>query len=501
MVHPRPILIVAARAALVFSFLLFSLHFLSAQEQAGMRLERYSGMYGAALNPAQTGFTPHPWELSLGDAFLYLDNNYAFIHDASVPKVLRESDRLFSISDTSAETPIPPDAILSDFYQRTRPFYGVVRTRIGGPGFSVRLGESHVVGLQTAFRTEFSSYGLPSVFQYSRFSQLPQNIPQEIDPLLVAGMSWGELGLHYSYRNWDASDERLFSIGISPKLLLGYEGFYSKAGAQFDYTPGVADTASFARAQWNYGLTLANTRSDNSDSIKLRRSGMGGSVDLGAAWAMPAEDGDTDTDYLWKFGVSILDLGAVRFNKDAQAHRLAVDSNTVVAPDAFDGADDAEGYIQDLSAVFLGSPTASLEANTFTIGLPTALSAQFDFRVRKYLYVGGVIVQRIPIWKYTLKRPNMLALVPRFEHQWFSASLPIVLDDYRALRVGFAARLAYLTIGSDNLGSWLGQKQLSGTDIYVGLKINGFQIGSGKNRGGRSGMSWRSRRKIKCYEF
>ncbi|MBK8557306.1 MAG: hypothetical protein IPL65_16755 [Lewinellaceae bacterium] len=47
-------------------------------------------------------------------------------------------------------------------------------------------------------------------------------------------------------------------------------------------------------------------------------------------------------------------------------------------------------------------------------------------------------MQRIPLGRQSLKRPNMLAVVPRFEHRWFSASLPVVVDDWRFLRIGFA---------------------------------------------------------------
>ena len=483
-----------------FMFLCFSSN---AQEQMGLRLERWSGIYSATLNPANTAFNPLPWEVSLFNADLYADNNYAFIRDAGLPEVLRDQDRLFSISDTSAERPIPPDALVLDFYESSRPFYGVVQTRVGGPGFSFRIGEQHVVGLQTGVRANVSSYRLPSVFQYSTFSELPVNVPQEIDPVLVAGMAWGEIGLHYSYRSW-GNDQGVFSFGVTPKLLLGLDGFYSRAGAQFDYTPGQADTASFARAQWNYGLTLQNTRIDSTDELKARVSGYGAGIDLGFAWTIPADDAETDEDYFMRLGASVLDLGAVGFNKDAQAHRLNFDSTTVLAPDAFDGADSAEEYIQDLSAALAGDSLASLQASRFSIGLPTALSFQFDLRPVKNVYVSAVLVQRIPLWKYTVKRPNMLAVVPRYEHKWFSASLPVVWDDYRKLRVGFAARLAYLTIGSDNLASWFGQKELSGTDIYIGLKVNGFTLsgGNGKRgtskRGGRSKRSWR---KIKCYEF
>jgi len=62
------------------------------------------------------------------------------------------------------------------------------------------------------------------------------------------------------------------------------------------------------------------------------------------------------------------------------------------------------------------------------------------------------------------------------------------------LQIGAAVRLAFLTLGSENLGSFLGRKSLTGTDFYAAIKINPFRLGW-KGGGGRKG------KEVKCYQF
>jgi hypothetical protein len=124
------------------------------------------------------------------------------------------------------------------------------------------------------------------------------------------------------------------------------------------------------------------------------------------------------------------------------------------------------------------------------------------------VYIGGVLVQRVPLSKQSVKRPSTLAVVPRFEHRWASFSLPLVLDDWQSLRVGAAVRLAWLYVGTDNVGSFFQKRRLSGADFYIGLKINGFSLNLGDGssgyrlkKEGRGKPSGPNRRKIKCYQF
>lgn len=470
-----------------------------AQEQLGMRLERYSGLYSAALNPANTAFMPHNWEISLFHAGYFFENNYAYLNNTSVQNALRNSDRIFAVSDISPERPAPSDAILLDYFNSNRNIRTVSQALTGGPGFAFRLGENNIVGLSTGFRADLSAYRIPPVFYYPQFSEIDVGETAEIRPLRLEAMSWGEIGLHYSRSNDDG--DMTTAWGLSPKLLIGYIGAYAKSNLSFLYMPSGQDTAVFENPVWEYGLSGNMLESDDLSNNAFKRNGFGAGVDFGFSWAA---NGDEADGYRWRAGVSLLDLGFVRYNRGSEQHLLRLDSIHTVDGNAI-RADNGRGYARLISELLLGDSLASLQAESFVMGLPTALSAQFDVQLAHGFFGSAVVVQRVPLLKHSIRRASTLALVPRYEHRWFSVSLPVVLNDRQSLRVGLAARLGWLYLGSDNLGSFFSKNKLTGTDAYIGLKINGFTFGNGERKdklnkeGGRS--SRQNRRKIKCYSF
>jgi hypothetical protein len=464
-----------------------------------MRLERYAGIYSATINPANTADNPNGWEVSLFTAEAFFDNNYTFLRKTSLQNALRNTDKIVSVEDTSRENPPPADAIFLDYFNGKHKMHAVAQTRVTGPGFSFRFGERNVIGLSMALRSEVSSYKIPGILAYRTISDLPRNQAINIPPAGLAGMVWGEIGAHYSRSNTDSDLHTAW--GISPKFLIGYEGFYTRAQSSFDYTQRQGDTVAFGSADWDYALTMGNVT--DPDNAKLRKQGTGMGLDAGFTWAQTA--GDAAEGYAWRLGISLLDLGFVRFRNNAERHHIAFDTLLTVSDADFPSRDNASEVLQDVSQAFLGDPAASLRGRSFAIGLPTALSVQFDAQVAKNVYVSGLIVQRAPLLQYSVKRPNTLAVVPRFEHRWGSVSLPVVLDDWQSLRVGLAARLGWLYLGSDNLGSFFQKQKLMGADFYVGLKINAFSLHFNqgdhltKERNPRHGRQ--KLRRIKCYQF
>lgn len=469
-----------------------------AQEQLGMRLERYAGIYGASINPANTAFNPNRWEVSLFSTEVFLTNNYLFLQNTSLPQILRHTDNIVSSRDFRPETPPPGDAIVVDFFDVNRQMRGAAQVRFSGPSFSFRVGDQHVFGLSTSVRSGFSLYNIPAVLRYDRIGYLRRGETVRIAPTGPTAAAWGEIALHYSHSNSDG--DVVVAWGISPKLLLGLEGGFGRMEGAFDYTPGGKDTAAFARAKWDYALTINNLSAlEQEESIKPTVNGYGPGLDAGISWAMPTDDSDTPEDYFWRAGISLMDMGFVHFNRGAERHHIAFDTALAFSAGDLD-ADNVQGYIDDASRLFLGDSTLSLQARTFNVGMPTALSLQFDYRVAPRFYVGALLTQRVKFSKYSLQRPNTLAVVPRFEHRWFSVSLPVVLNDWQSLRMGLAARLGFLVLGSDQLGSFFKREKFTGTDFYIGLKINGFSFGKNGEHSKRRGGG-RSVKGVKCYDF
>ena len=462
-----------------------------------MRLERFSGIYATTINPANSAYNPNRWEVSLFAADVFFENNYAFLKNTSLQNALRNTDKIVSVEDGPRETPAA-DAILLDYFNGNHKMHAVVQSRVSGPSISFRIGEQQVVGLTTAIRSEVSSYKIPEILAYRTISDLPRNQAINIPPAGLAGMVWGEIGLHYSRQQTDSDIHTAW--GVSPKYLLGYEGFYTRAQSNFDYTQRLGDTVAFGSANWDYALTLGNLSDAN--NTRLRRQGSGVGLDAGFSWARPSDD---EGGYAWRLGVSVMDLGFVRFNQNAERHHVAFDTLLTVSNTDFPNRDNLSEVLGDVSQAFLGNPAASLQGRAFRIGLPTALSVQADMRFSETFFVSALLVQRVPLFSYNVKRPNTLAVVPRIERRWWSFSLPVVLNDWQSLRIGAAARLGWLYIGSDQIGSFFNKNRLTGGDIYVGLKINAFSLNMPtRNRLTKESRHRRGKQqlgKIKCYKF
>jgi Family of unknown function (DUF5723) len=466
---------------------------LSAQEQLGMRLERFSGIYGAALNPANTAFTPHNWEVSLLNAGLFFENSYGFAANTSIQNLARNSDKIRYYKDTIGENVVPDDAIFVDFYDVDRPMRAVALSYLGGPSASFRVNEKFMVGLTTGVRGFGSMYDVSPSLRGKTVDAVRQFVPTVIPSLKGAGAAWGEIGFHFNMRS-ETNSGLDFAVGVTPKLLIGLESGYVRSASGMRYTKLRSDSLGFTGGNLDAGFTTDNIDLRTETIGPFKSEGLGGSIDIGVSWAMP----DGGSSYRWRFGVALLDLGAVSFGKSAQVHQARFDSASFDASVLINNIKTPVEFGEELSSGLLGSPTASLKGNKFRVGLPTALSIQGDLQIAHRLYVGGLLIQRVPLGYKGLRRANTLAVAPRFEHRWFSISTPVTLNDWQSPRFGVAARLAYLYLGSDNLGSFFKKKQLSGFDFYIGLKINGFSSDEAAGlTGGRRGR----KRDVECYSF
>jgi hypothetical protein len=112
------------------------------------------------------------------------------------------------------------------------------------------------------------------------------------------------------------------------------------------------------------------------------------------------------------------------------------------------------------------------------IGLPMAVSLQFDYRVKRVdnIYIAAVWVQPIRFNRNTLRRSAHISIIPRYELKNLEFNVPIMLYDYQYPRIGLSARMSFLTIGTERLGTYLGFADLNGMDLYFSIKFN---IGKG----------------------
>lgn len=471
---------------LILIFCFFTVVSTHAQEQLGLRTDNYSGIHGSLLNPSHNVTSLFQWDLSLGSTGASSQTNYGFIKNTNVFHAIRNRDNLILLQDVENLNAVSANDLVVDFNDNKKLKYLSVFTNAMGPSLMIKLKNGHSFGFFTNVRSAVSTHDIPAVLNYSTFFDTPFYDFVNVDAFKISTMAWSEFGLNYAAKI-EAYDG-YFGFGANLKFINAYEAAYInvKRSVLSAQVPG--DTMLFQNPHLNYGVTNANLEGED---VNFQSNGFGVGVDLGFTYVY---EGDEDH-YKWKVGVSLLDLGQIELSRNAEEHDLNTDTLVVFPSKQFQSISNQD-RIHLLSQIGLGDSTASLISSSFRMGLPGAISIQGDYKVMDYLYINGVFVQRIPMGENSIRRNNLMAVTPRFEHRWFGLSMPIVLLNYQKLSLGTSVRLAFLTIGSDDVGSFFGKKNLDSSDFYVALKINPFNLGLNLGGGGR-----KRGKNVKCYQF
>ncbi len=473
---------------LVVICMLLNLH-VFAQEQIGLRFDNFGSLSGMTINPAQNLTSPFSWSVHLGSAGVFVDTNYGYFRNTKLGALARNPESVVPVSETF-DGPVASGSIILDYYDNNRQKHADLIATAMGPSLQINIDNIHVIGLFTRFRFASSARNIPAKGNYYEFDRVPFYDEIDLTPFRRVGMGWREIGINYA-RSFEL-DNGTIGIGISPKLLTGYESFYFDNLTDQKLTQLPGDTFAFNTATVNYGFTTSN---ETGEDISLSKNGRGLGLDIGATFTIdhPSED-----DYLLKLGVSFLDLGKINFTENTERHRIETDTIDAFPAGKMKDLTTVDQLVGFLSLHTMGDSTASLQGGQYGIGLPSALSLQADYQVYPNVFVNALLVQRFPQGRnIAVARPNLLAVTPRYEHRWFSASLPISVYNWSDFRVGLAARAGYLVFGTDNLGSYFNQKRWTGTDFYVGLHFTPFNsnwdFGFLNFGGGGKGA--------KCYEF
>ncbi|MEM1219015.1 MAG: DUF5723 family protein, partial [Bacteroidota bacterium] len=443
---------------------------LLSQEQLGLRLSNFGGINTVFLNPAANGFSRLSYDINFGEAFGFVETNYGFLRNTSLLDLYRRGENLSIIAAPTITEDNPANAndIILDFSENRRDRYLTSSFGITGPSFMINLKSGHTFGAFTRARVHGGAQNLPNILSYYTFDAFPNNTPIAIEQFSGAFASWAELGLNYAYR-FQAGTGTL-SLGGNVRFLQGYEAGYFDNERDIEFTKLEDLRSSSNSVQISYGYTNSQI---GADDISPSANGTGFGLDLGMVYAI---DG-YDHDYQFKFSASILDIGSIQFNQNVRNHRLVFNEEVIVDGSAYEfaeGAEDLTTITEVFSAQVLGDSSQSLQNGGFRVWLPTALALQGDYSVTPYFFVNATLIQRLATGGKSLQRGNLLALTPRLETRWLEFAMPVSLYNYEALQLGMAARLGIITIGTEKLGSWFWNANLSGMDFYVAVKFPPF---------------------------
>jgi hypothetical protein len=331
-------------------------------------------------------------------------------------------------------------------------------------------------GFRTQMRTDLSVRNVPADIAKLSFVGLNQaglnGTSTNLEGLRVGGMTWMQYSLSAGMP-LNHSDGKRWVLGVSLNYISAIEAAYVniKSG-----TLSVGADTSLSLNNMTGTADHAFMNDPHQLNI-LKCNGM--STDIGvykivnpARLKFSAGRPVTTKRYDYRMGISLIDAGFVAFNNQAQSFNFNDASVTYQKPSTIK-ASGIKGVDSLLQASLM---QGAMPATHFIMAMPTALSFQYDQALSTYFYFNMSAVQRIRLPMAQVDRPNSISATLRFETPYFEASLPYSFYDYYRHRLGFALRYHVFFAGTDDLGTFAGRNDITGFDVYFGLKITNFDF-------------------------
>lgn len=454
-----------------------------AQERFGMAHSNYGGSDIAFLNPARSA-----------GQWVYADIRIAGVDAFAWNSLVAWSDRSQSLFGELRDPSTGRNSgsvVLrnTNFGDRQR---ATVQAAVLGPAVSLALGRG-TIGLGVRSRAHVSASGVSEAmgnFLYHGFNFRPQHgVRYREEGVRTLGAAWTEFSMNYAHII-RAQGFSFISAGASVRYNMGHTAGTLQL-TDLDYT--VVDTAQLMvhEATARYGYALPGVR-----------AGSGWGADLGMVYERTLDEADgyyphkatagcTPMRYRYRIGLSLLDLGGIRF-RQGEAGSITAGSLSIADRDEVPVDD-----LADLDSLFSTATGWSREAG-LAVGLPTAISLQYDQRLADHAYVGLAAVQNLAGRNsLRLRRSNSLALTPRFETRHFEAALPVVFHEYALGQptIGLMLRFNGVVLGSDHILPFVGRSDVYAMDLYARLRVMLFRSpsckgkrGPAKQRSGSPGM-------------
>ena len=452
---------------------------LPAQQNLGIRNSNYAGIQGSLLNPSSIADSKLKWDLNILSVGEVFDNTYLYAPKSSLT--------LFGFKKI-IKGAIDENLFFTHFdLQHPDKLYNVtLSTEILGPSFFCKIAKKHTIGLTLAARSYTNIRDIPGNLAQNAFDYFVDknlwNTNFQDNTTRINTMTWLEYGLHYARVIYSRGKDEL-KAGISLNYLQGIAAAYVK---NTHITYRISDTANFAffNSSIDYGRT-------NIDSYKKINGfpglnhGHGLGADIGLTYLRlrdpsvnedesdgKMQGGARKSNYIYRIGISFLDIGSINFNRNAASFHLQTDGANFSNwhQSKFSGNDQLD---QTLSAVFYqGDSTKSFKGDHFKMGMPSAISIQADWNFYPNFFANATIIKGFGHGSNQgVTRPDIYSLTPRYETKWGEVSLPMSLINYHHWRprLGIAIRAAYFFFGGDAPGSLLKFRDLEGVDFYAGV--------------------------------
>jgi hypothetical protein len=301
----------------------------------------------------------------------------------------------------------------------------------------------------------------------------------------VAHGAWMELYGSYARTLLDQETGRL-NGGVSFKLLRGMSGAFASARNVGVVSEQDNDQTIYkivnGDVRYGYSSNYGDGNSFNTSDL-FSKGKIGFAVDLGAEYVIKSQAvtgafDEGETDYDWKLGFSLLDLGWTTYEYSSESRHatsLKDDVSSLVLQDKFSSVDGI-GSFNDSVATIVNS-FAPLTGN-FKVMNPARAVINIDRYVSGNIFINGEMsVNLVPAGKnnYSLKESKFLTVTPRWETKKLGFFAPVQVNRHGNFWIGGALKAGPLLIGTHNLLNIFSKNKFLGSGAYMALTIRPFE--------------------------
>ncbi len=469
----------------IITALTFSFFTSRSQDFLGFSTGNFSGVSGVMLQPASIVDSRYKFDINLFSTSVNYSNNYFLVNRDAILKFNKNNFndyQTFKARYLSEANLVTGERVFLNINNRTQiPL-----------SFMVTTGKKSAIALNIQSRSMIQGRGITqelAKMAYNGFYFPPLN-NRTIDAsgFNLNALNWAEVGFTYG-RVLYASDRHFFKAAVTGKYLAGVASI-NMASNDIRLSVNNDSSINFNSNRFDYNHNK-NADFDMAFNKNFSPDANAVGFDAGLVYeyrgnfkkfkymrnddekSYLADRRDVNK-YIFKLGVSLLDVGMFRFQKPDNVNSFNANiTNWNLASANYN-------TIREFDTALANRVTALPGSKFYNAYLPAALSVQFDLRFVKGFYLNAMAYRPVNIGKDAGQRFNsygFYAITPRWESRHIGIYIPYTISDknsltnYRGNLLGATVRLGPLFIGSSNLGTMLFNENLKAADVHLGLKI------------------------------
>jgi hypothetical protein len=442
------------------------------QNIPGLAASNYGGLYRAAYNPAVFGGPKHKWQINIGTLggsinyryFVFIGKNsllYPLLAPHSTKELYGRSRTMGSLMDGD-------------------PLYLV--SEIRWPSVSFSLGKYQGLALQFRTRGFVQGNNLPAAIRNLYFKRLdtestPAMNDESWGDFDLVQQSFSEMSLSYGIQLVDLEAHKL-RVGATVKRIFGARiGYLSGSAGKFSIRSAAGSPESselvISDLAYETGYSAPTQKMAVGNLFDADKYGSGWGYDVGlsyefgAFWTSNDEKFDESPAYLFRLGVSLTDIGSIRYGTARSRVIAGQQPESVIGQKELETIADKgpEGFMN----LFPAETDAVFDGKT---RLPQAIHLEADIQLLKGFFLNMAQTKRYRSDNRSLDiyQQQSFTITPRFENEDSDFAFPIsFIKGNKRPSLGAVAHFGPLFIGFSNVNGLIKKTGARGSMVYLGF--------------------------------